>query len=301
MELNYYLVDVFTNTPFSGAQIAVFPDAKLASQQDRERIANELNLRETVFITHNNSPSQYQLKVQTPHQETTVGAHTSIAATYALAKSGALKLNRSTPLRLQNNENEQTVYIAHKDGEIKQTLLTSTITPKTDRFTPTPEELAEILGIAPGQLANKPYQPLTISCDSAYLIVPVKSLKAVIDARFNYQAWSTSAAPSTLTQEILLFSTETEQQLPDFHLRLLGPSIGHHEDPPVGACTPAFAAYLCAHDHIKQGTHVFAVERGLAQARQSILHMEMDNRQEETLTVRVGGSAVFTGEGKIHI
>ncbi|MBL4865622.1 MAG: PhzF family phenazine biosynthesis protein [Pseudomonadales bacterium] len=301
MDLNYYLVDVFTDTPFSGAQIAVFPDAHSVSQRDRELIANELNLWETVFITGSDNASRFQLKVQTPQKETSIGAHTTIAASYTLAKSGALKSQDSAPIFFENNNEEQTIYVTYDKGEIKQTLLTSRVTPQVDRFTPTKEELAEILNLNPNQLRDKRYAPLIVSCETAYLIIPVKSLQAVVEARFNYQAWSTSTAPATFAQEILLFCTETEHSLTDFHLRLLGPSIGRLEDPPVGASTPAFAAYLCDHKHIKPGTHVFAVERGLEQARQSILHLEMDNKGESTLTVRVGGSAVFTGEGKIHL
>lgn len=300
MELHYHLVDVFTDTPFSGAQIAVFPDANAISQRDRELIANELNLSETVFITGGNNTSQFELNVQTPHKETKIGAHTSVGTTYALVKEGVLASD-SGPLLFANKDGEQTIYISHKNGQIKQTLLTQQIAPTIDRFTPPKEELIDILGIDGDQLYDKHFMPLAVSCDSAYLIVPVKSLQAVVDARFNYKAWSMSTAPSTFAQEILLFSRETEQKTPDFHLRLLGPNIGLREDPPVGASVPAFGAYLCDHKHIKTGTHVFAVERGLEKSRQSILHLEMDNKAEATLTVRVGGSAVCIGEGTINI
>jgi len=32
-----------------------------------------------------------------------------------------------------------------------------------------------------------------------------------------------------------------------------------------------------------------------------VLNIEMDNKQEETLTIRVGGPAVITGEGTLLI
>ena len=50
MKYNYYIADVFTKQIFSGAQIAVFPNAEGLSQQQMQLVARELNLSETVFV-----------------------------------------------------------------------------------------------------------------------------------------------------------------------------------------------------------------------------------------------------------
>jgi len=300
MGLNYYIVDVFTDTPFSGAQIAVFPEAKDIDQKARQRIANELNLWESVFIIGGENSRKYSIKVQTPDKESVIGAHTSVAAAYVIAKMGNLSSTDVGPLLFENNNEEQTVYISRENEKIKQPLLTKTVKPTIDRFTPSKESLSEILSIPLDQLDDKDFSSLAVACDTPYLIVPVKSLQAVLDATFKYKAWSISDAPATFAQEILLFTKETEQKTTDFHLKLIGPDIGRLEDPPVGAAIPAFAGYLCDHKHIKHGTHIFSVERGLKESRQSILHIEMDNKGESSLTIRIGGSAVITGEGKIY-
>ena len=106
-------------------------------------------------------------------------------------------------------------------------------------------------------------------------------------------------APSMLAREIALFCSGAHAKA-DFHIRLLGPDIGKDEDPPIGAFVPSFAAYLCAHDHIRIGTYPFTAERGNPQARLSLLDVEMDNKGEETLTVRVGGSAVTMSQGVLY-
>ena len=106
-------------------------------------------------------------------------------------------------------------------------------------------------------------------------------------------------APACMANEILLFSTQTDVSESNFHARLLGPNIGIHEDPPIASAMPAFSAYLCAHDHIKQGTHTFVIDRGSMDKRKSVLNIEMDNKLEETLTIRFGGPAMITGEGTL--
>ncbi len=64
---------------------------------------------------------------------------------------------------------------------------------------------------------------------------------------------------------------------------------------------PAFTGYLCDHDHIKEGTHTFVIDRGFATTRKSVLNIEMDNNKNEPLKVRVGGPAVMVGEGIMTI
>jgi trans-2,3-dihydro-3-hydroxyanthranilate isomerase len=64
---------------------------------------------------------------------------------------------------------------------------------------------------------------------------------------------------------------------------------------------PAFTAYLCAHDHIKKGTYTFVIDHGSVTTRKSVLNIEMDNKQEKALTIRVGGPAVMVSEGIFNL
>ena len=139
-----------------------------------------------------------------------------------------------------------------------------------------------------------------MSCGFPYLIVPVWNYESVRKARFNFTAWSQSVAPQTAAQEILLFAPKSPFPDADFNARLLGPRIGLFDDPPIGSAMPAFCAYLCSFDHTRKGTHTFAVNRGGANSRRSVINLEMDNKQEARLTVRIGGEAVLAGKGEIY-
>jgi trans-2,3-dihydro-3-hydroxyanthranilate isomerase len=170
-----------------------------------------------------------------------------------------------------------------------------------DRFAPSDEELAQFLGIKLSAFDHKKYSPRLVSCGFPYLVVPIWNYAAVRTARFNYAAWSQSIAPQTAAQEIIIFSPKSPYADADFNVRLLGPRIALHEDPPVGSAMPAFCAYLCSFEHTRQGTHVFSVDRGDEHSRRSVISLEMDNKQEESLTVRIGGHAVLTATGAFEL
>jgi len=133
------------------------------------------------------------------------------------------------------------------------------------------------------------------------LIVPLTSQQAVEDARFDLKAWGQSTAPAMAAQEILLFSAKTKSNDSNFHARLVGPSIGLHEDPPVGSVLPAFAGYLASHDNVKEGTYSFAIDRGTVDTRRSLLNLEMDVKKGRPITLRVGGSSVLISKSELLI
>ena len=64
---------------------------------------------------------------------------------------------------------------------------------------------------------------------------------------------------------------------------------------------PAFTGYLCAHEHIKKGTHTFVIDRGTSQTRKSVLTVEMDKNENKENVIRVGGPAVMVTEGRINL
>nr|WP_316046103.1 PhzF family phenazine biosynthesis protein [Planococcus glaciei] len=69
--LNYELIDVFTNSPFGGNQLAVFHDEIELPTETMQKIAGELNLSETVFIRPPKNPDN-QKKPADFHTESRV-------------------------------------------------------------------------------------------------------------------------------------------------------------------------------------------------------------------------------------
>ncbi|WP_347985831.1 PhzF family phenazine biosynthesis protein [Methylomonas sp. AM2-LC] len=303
MKYNYYIADVFTQQIFNGAQIAVFPHADGLDAKHMALIAREINLSETVFIFKSSQGIQHRrMRIFTPLIEVDFGGHPIIAAGYILGLCGEVDL--STPLSamvFEQNAGAIDVYISGADHKPNFVQFSRTVKPLVDRFAPSDEELAQFLGIKLSALDHKKYAPRLVSCGFPYLIVSVWNYEAVRAARFNYAAWSQSIAPQTAAQEIIIFAPKSPYADADFNVRLLGPRIALHEDPPVGSAMPAFCAYLCSFEHTRKGTHVFSVDRGDEHSRRSVINLEMDNKHEESLTVRIGGHAVLTATGAFEL
>ncbi len=300
MMQDFYTADVFTTRPFQGAQIAVFPHADALKQDEMQRIAAELNLSETVFVSAGDRAARRRrLRIFSPQAEVDFGGHPIIATGHVLASIGDIELDGDyTAMVFEQNHGEVEVHIKSVAGRPEQVQFSMPVSAVTDAFVPMERELADILGLETAELGHDKLQALLSCCGKNYLIVPLRDYNAVRKARFNYRAWSQSSAPATLAREILLVTTTPGPGRPDFHARLLGPEIGAAEDPPVGSSMPAFTAYLARHPHIKRGTYPFSIDRGTETTRRSVLNIEMDNRGEEELAIRVGGPAVMMSQGR---
>lgn len=303
MKYHYYIADVFTDRLFNGAQIAVFPAADGLSSDTMAAIAKELNLTETVFVFHaNEAGNRRRMRIFSPLREIDFAGHPIIATAYVLAECGDVNLGGTlTKIILEQNSGPTEVNISSTAGKPNFVQFSRSDSAIIDRFAPTDEELGQFLGLQIADLDHKKYSPRLVSCGFPYLIVPVWNYESVRKARFNYPAWSQSAAPQTAAQEILLFAPKSPSPDADFNTRLLGPNIGLQDDPPVGSAMPAFCSYLCSFEHTQKGTHSFAVERGEISTRRSLLQLEMDNKQQEKLTIRIGGQAVIFAQGSINL
>ncbi|MGH8119555.1 MAG: PhzF family phenazine biosynthesis protein [Gammaproteobacteria bacterium] len=303
MEYQFFTVDVFTEQPFNGAQIAVFPHAEGLDAKRMQLIAREFNLSETVFVFKPAGPGYTRrLRVFSPLREIDFGGHPVIAAVHVLAATGGIKLE---------GENTEMV-LAQKAGNVKVNILrdrdqgtliqfTMKSQPVIDRFVPMENQIAEMLSLDEKSIDKDKYHALMVSCGQPYLIVPIKSYPMVRKAKFNFDAWSQSIAPASLAREILLFSPHSDLSVSNFHARLIGPDIGFNEDPPIGSAMPAFTGYLCAHEHVKKGTYTFAIDRGTAATRRSVLNIEMDNNKNRENEIRIAGPAVMISYGEITI
>ncbi len=303
MKYEYYIADVFTRQLFNGAQIAVFPNADGLSDTTMKLLARELNLSETVFVFHPDAgANKRQLRIFSPKKELDFAGHPIIATAYVLGSCGDIALTQAiTPMVFEQNTGPIEVNITAIDGKPTFVQFARKVLSIVDRFAPTDEELAGILSIKQSELDHKKYSPRLVSCGFPYLVVPVWNYETVRQAKFNNSAWSQSIAPQTAAQEIVLFAPKSPFPDADFNVRLLGPHIGLHDDPPIGSAMPAFAAYLCSFEHTQKGTHVFAVDRGDAKSRRSVINLEMDNKGHEQLPLRVGGEAVLFAQGTIDL
>lgn len=317
MKYSYYTADVFTNQVFQGAQIAVFPKAESFSDKQMALIARELNLSETVFVARELSQrNQFRLRIFTPKGEIDFAGHPILATARALLEAGLIdcatdnsadsstnntnkNTSKNTALIFQQNTGAINVNLTQKPGAPLFVQFSLIAHPIIDNYTPTEAELARLLGIEERDIDTRTFHTRLASIALPYLIVPLTSQRAVRKARFSLDAWSQSSAPAMAAQEIFIFTNKTDQHDTDFHGRLLGPRVGASEDPPIGSVMPCFAGYLGDHEHIREGTYTFSIDRGTVDTRRSVLHIEMDYHADKPTKLRVGGEVVLVSENSL--
>lgn len=300
MKTTYYIVDVFTDKVFSGAQIAVFPEAEGLSAAQMQTLAREINLTETVFICAGKEENSYRVKIFSPSEERDFSGHATIAAGFILiSESGLAYVEPHTTVSLEQNSGLLDVTISKREDGRFFVQFTRAVEAVTDRFVPSNNQLAAMLSLDVKEIGSPRYNTLLVSCDKPYLVVPLNSFDVVRRAVFNSKEWSTEVAPLAAADEILLFATKSDLPTSNFHGRLVGPSIGLAEDPPIASSMPTFAAYLAEHEHIKQGTYSFDIDRGAATTRKSVLTVELIAKEGRALQLRVGGPAVLVAKGEI--
>lgn len=303
MNYEYYISDVYTHQIFNGAQVAVFPIANGLSDHMMAKIAREINLSETVFLLkQHHSENNWKMKVFSPYSEIDYTGHPVIAAAFILASCEEFILsNKNTSLVFEQNTSSVTVNVSGTNGKPTSVQYTRQVSPIVDYYAPTDNEMASILSIPETAIDSKKYSTRLVSCGFPYLIVPVFNYESIRKARFNFSTWSQSSAPQTTAQEILLVSPKTPNKDSNFAVRLLGPNIGIHQDPPVGSAMASLAAYLCSFDFMRKGTYSYTVERGDKNIRRSVLNLELDHKGEDKLTIRVAGEAVIVANATMHV
>ena len=78
-------VDVFTNRPFGGNQLAVFPEAEGIADAEMQAIAREMNFSETTFVLPPTDPDHdARVRIFTPGQELPMAGHPTVGTGFVL-------------------------------------------------------------------------------------------------------------------------------------------------------------------------------------------------------------------------
>jgi len=90
--LKYHLIDVFTDQPFGGNPLAVFPNADGLRQGEMQQIAKELNLSETTFIQKATSDAaDCAVRIFTPKCEIPMAGHPTVGTAFVVLEKKLLK------------------------------------------------------------------------------------------------------------------------------------------------------------------------------------------------------------------
>ena len=85
-KLPFYQVDVFTDRPFAGNPLAVFPDAEGLTAVQMQAIASEMNLSETTFVLPPEGGGDARVRIFTPALELPFAGHPSVGTACELVR-----------------------------------------------------------------------------------------------------------------------------------------------------------------------------------------------------------------------
>jgi trans-2,3-dihydro-3-hydroxyanthranilate isomerase len=92
-EYRFFQVDVFTDRPFGGNPLAVFPEAQGLTVEEMQRLAREMNLSETTFVLPSQAEgADFKVRIFTPAAELPFAGHPVVGTHWVLAHLGWVDL-----------------------------------------------------------------------------------------------------------------------------------------------------------------------------------------------------------------
>ena len=216
MPLPLYQVDAFTDEAFRGNPAAVCLLGEAAPEEWMQRVAAEMNLSETAFLTPRDDG--YRLRWFTPTVEVELCGHATLASAHVLWESGQLRPDDVARFHTRSG----LLTAARDEGDIT---LDFPASPSEDAAAP--EGLAEALGVTPRRVARGRYDYL----------VEVDSGETVRRLAPDFRALG------EIEVERGVIVTAPGADGVDFVSRFFAPAAGVDEDPVTGSAHCCLGPY----------------------------------------------------------
>jgi len=278
--LRYVVVDVFTDRPLTGNQLAVFTDARGLDPETMQALAREINYSESTFVLPAEEGGHAKMRIFTPAQELPFAGHPTLGTAFVLA--GPLQLVEIrletaagiVPVRLEREEN-RIVF-----GRMQQPL-------PTVRLYEPADDLLGALGLEESELPVEVYDNgvqhvyvALASEDDVAALRPDPNRLAKLDGVVGVNCFAGSGSR--------------------WKTRMFPPTGGVAEDPATGSAAGPLALHLARHGRIGFGDEI-EISQGAEIGRPSTLFARAEGTPERVELVEVGGSAVTVARGEFRL
>ncbi|TET06770.1 MAG: PhzF family phenazine biosynthesis protein [Candidatus Thorarchaeota archaeon] len=297
--LDIIQVDAFTDTPFGGNPAAVVLAADHVSDETMHKIAREMNVRETVFISKSRV-ADFRFRYMTPKSEIDFSGHPTIAAFHALVEIGRIDLLQDvTMTRLETNTGVLDIDIVRNESTGHHEIQ---ITHKTPRFLDTydPKDYAEALGLSLADI-HSPNPLQTVSTGTPHLMIPVSTQRSLDRIKPNWDRLKELQTDSDYVS-LSVFTRDTREPTSDAQVRHFGPAVGVYEDPVSGSAAGSLGSYIIRYGFMETPFPVtsIVIEQGHYVDRPGKIFVEVRGDQEGIDQVKVSGTGVTVLKGTIH-
>ena len=300
MNLDYHLLDVFTNRPFGGNQLAVFtdPPGDLRTSTMQE-IAKEMNLSEVTFVfPPADNRNDFRVRIFTPATELAMAGHPTVGTAFLLAQIGVLgEIRPSSTITFEEGIGPIQVTVnSDENGAPTQILMRQPIPQFLDIYDDR-EAIARMLSLAPDDL--HPSAPVQIlSSGLPFLYVVVKSLDAMRRLNLRIDHWQ-ALLKGTPGEQVFVTTTETEYPGSTVHSRMFAPALGIAEDPATGSASGPLGVYLLKYGLVSNKNIVS--EQGIELSRPSFINIFVERQSDVFTDVVIGGACVYMGHGTLIV
>ncbi|KAF3686320.1 Phenazine biosynthesis-like domain-containing protein 2 [Channa argus] len=243
MEIPVFTVDAFTNLPFKGNPAAVCPLVHELTYELYQKIAAEMNLSETAFITRINpsdsftTGSRFRLRWFTPTTEVNLCGHATLAAAAVLFQC---KENVNSVVVFETRSGDLTV-TQQGEGYLMDFPLNS----------PTQENPSEFRDVIMAAVGNHPVQDVYLCSNTKNLLLRLADScdrSVLTGLKVDHVALQSSDRSGRIMGVILTMKGSPDEQPGyDFYSRYFAPWYGVPEDPVTGSTHTILGSYWSKH------------------------------------------------------
>ena len=291
-ELEYYLVDVFTETALTGNPLAVVRNTANLTTGQMQSIAREFNLSETTFVERRDAATEaaegIRVRIFTTQEELPFAGHPTLG-TASVLKLTAPETMRGSIITLAENIGPIPVSFADPSRP-----LLGEMTQRDPEFGPEldPAHVADLCGLVPGDL-DPAATPQIVSTGNGFAIVVLRSVEAL--ARLNVRQQEATPWLRSRNARWFYILAPTGQHKFQARMQFYG-----GEDPATGSAAGCAISYLVARGIVPSGQRVH-VRQGVEMGRPSDLFLSAKLDTARVTEVRVGGSTVLVATGRLFL
>ena len=291
MRFRYLIVDVFSDRPFGGNQLAVLTDAQGLTETGMQAVTREFNFAETTFVLPADDPAHSRrVRIFTPGRELPFAGHPTVGTACALvmdgqAPAGTLVLEEGIgPIRVEVSDGGGAVagrFTVEQAPELAEAAISAA-------------DAAAILSLDQSAVTDVFAAALGVE----FTFIALASRDAVDSARLDMAEWSRRLA-GRFGEQVHVFAGELIDG-GEIYARMFGPALGIAEDPATGsaAATLVGAAAIRAG---ADGDFLLAISQGVAMGRPSRIDASAEVRSGAVERVHVSGAAAFVASGGIEV
>jgi trans-2,3-dihydro-3-hydroxyanthranilate isomerase len=275
--LRYVVVDVFTDRPLAGNQLAVFTDGRDVDDATMQALAKEMNFSETVFVLPPSDGGHARIRIFTPATELPFAGHPVLGSAFVLA--APLQLGE---IRLETGSGVVPVVLEREGPRITFGWMSQPV-PEWESFAQA-EEVERLLGIR----SELPVELYHLGPMHAYFALPNADAVRALEPDFAALARVTPVCINCFARAAVGWKT-----------RMFAPTSGVAEDPATGSAAGPLAIHLARHGWTRFGEEI-EISQGIEVGRPSTLYARVFGEVDRIERVDVGGSAVVVARGEFR-